>query len=172
MTTGLNQTCGTACPPRAKKFFAGKLEKGHERGGEDQISSSVGPCKRWSPWERLWDHNTRHKTAGAPASCLKRTCLSTERTEAANWRRGNRRPGGGGGWSFSYTQVEWGALSSWTYRIEQERWSRSWYAGGLKREGGLVGHYMKPKYNTSLLFSHSWRFMSLLCLPLAPYGFS
>lgn len=89
MTTALNQICGTACPPQAKSF-AGKLEKGHERGGEDQISSSVGPCKRWSPWERLWDHNARHKTAGAPASCLKRTCLSTRANWSGELEKGDR----------------------------------------------------------------------------------
>lgn len=42
-----------------------------------------------------------------------------------------------------------------TYRIGAGMVEWELVCGGLKREGGLVGHYMKPKYNTSLSFSHS-----------------
>lgn len=54
--------------------------------------------------------------------------------------------------------------------LKEDWWSGSWYVGTEER-GGLVGHYMNPEYNTSLSFSQSWRFMSLLCLPQPPYGF-
>lgn len=38
--------------------------------------------------------------------------------------------------------------------LEQELWSGRWYVG-IEVEGGLFGHYMKPKHNTSPSFSHS-----------------
>lgn len=68
--------------------------------------------------------------------------------------------------------AEWGLLV--TQRIEPEEgwWSGSYVVcGGLREVGGRFGHYMKPKYNSSPSSAHSRRFMSLLCLPQAPYGF-
>lgn len=118
------------------------------------------------PWESLWDHNTSHKTAGARPAVWKGPA-SQWSEGVLNWRRervqGKERFLVYPGWMR--------VLVVKPIELEQEWWSGSWYVG-IEEEGGLVGHYMKPKYNTSPSFSHSWRFMSLLCLPQAPYGFS
>lgn len=118
------------------------------------------------PWESLWDHNTSHKTVGARPAVWKGPA-SRWSEGGLNWRRerveGKERFLVYTGWMR--------VLVVKPIELEQERWSGSWYVG-VEEEGGLVGHYMKPKYNTSPSFSHSCRSTSLLCLPQVPYGFS
>lgn len=117
------------------------------------------------PWESLWDHNTSHKTAGARPAVWKGPASLRER--AVNWRRDRVE-----GREKFLVHTGWmRVLVVKPIELEREWWSGSWYVG-TEKGGGLVGHYMKPKYNSSLSFSHSWSFMSLLCLPQAPYGFS
>lgn len=119
------------------------------------------------PWESLWDHNTSHKNSGSPASRLKRTFLSLEwgSTELEKGKSGGKR-------KVSHMHRLNEGLSGQTYRIGAGMVEWELVCGEWRKGGVLVGHYMKPKYNTSLSFSHCWRFTSLLCLPLAPYGFS
>lgn len=116
------------------------------------------------PWERLWDHNTSHKTAGAQPAVWKGPA-SHWSERVLNWRRerveGEERTLVYPGWMR--------VLVVKPIELKQERWSGRWYVG-IEGEG-LVGHYMKPKYNTRPSFSHSWSSTSLLCLPQAPYGF-
>lgn len=118
------------------------------------------------PWESLRDHNTSHKTAGAWPAVWKGPASQWSEGEL-NWRRerveGKERFLVYTGWMR--------VLVVKPIELEQKWWSGRWYVG-IEEEGGLVGHYMKPKYNTSPSFSHYWKFTSLLCLPQAPYGFS
>lgn len=118
------------------------------------------------PWESLWDHNTSHKTAGAWPAIWKGPA-SHWSEGAVNWRTERLE-----GKEKFLIYTDWmRVLVGKPIELGQEWWSGSWYVG-TEEGGGLVGHYTTPKYYTSLSFSHSWRFMSLLCLPQAPYGFS
>lgn len=118
------------------------------------------------PWESLWDHNTSHKTAGAWPAVWKGPA-SHWSEGAVNWRTERVE-----GKEMVLIYTDWmGVLVVKPIELGKEWWSGSWYVG-IEEGGGLVGHYMTPKYYTSLSFSHSWRFTSLLCLPQAPYGFS